>query len=154
MARSSVAGSRSKTQAAAKAQAAVARRAAAFQQRERELRALIEEFHDAVERADTVKAGAEAKAKRVLKDAETKAAALRTKAMADAAGLEEQAREVVRRMLDFGETRDQVSDITGWTSTQVRDAARPATRVPGEDRAAPAPEAPARARAQSRTPAG
>jgi hypothetical protein len=82
--------------AARRAAEAVARRAEAIARRETELLALATEFHVAAESAQKVRAAAQAKAQRILHDAQTKADALREQGEKDAAGFDEQAGAAVR----------------------------------------------------------
>jgi len=102
----------------------VARRKHDIQRREKELLALVTEFHIADGQAEAVRTDAEAKAARLVRDAEAKAAAVREKAGTDAAKLEEEAAAVVRRMIAFGEPREAVVQLTGWSATRVREAQR------------------------------
>lgn len=118
------AGGTGRSAAARKAAEAVARRAAEFQKREKELLALATEFHVAVDKAEKVRADSEAKAARLVQDADAKAAVLREKAGADAAGFDEQALAAVRRMIEFGESRDAIMQITGWPAARIREAQR------------------------------
>ena len=110
--------------AARRAAEAVARRAEAIARRESQLLAITTEFHLAAERAENVRAGAQAKAQRILRDAQAKADALREQAEKDAAGFDEQAGAAVRKMLAFGESREAVADLTGWAPAKVREAQR------------------------------
>lgn len=89
------------------------------------------DFHVAAERAEKVRADAVAKAQRILGDAQTKADALLERAEKDASGFDEQAAVAVRRMLAFGESRQAVADLTGWTLARVREAQREAA-APGQ----------------------
>jgi hypothetical protein len=93
------AGGSGRSAAARKAAEAMALRAREFQQREKDLLVLTHEFHTSVEKAEKVRADAEAKAARLLQDAEARAAGLRTKAAENAAGFDEQAADAVRRCL-------------------------------------------------------
>jgi cell division septum initiation protein DivIVA len=110
--------------AARRAAEVVARRAEEFAQREKQLLAIVTDFHAATERAEKVRAGAETKAARILGDAEAKAQALREKANADAAGAEEQAEAAVRRMLEFGESRESITALTSWPAARIREIQR------------------------------
>jgi hypothetical protein len=85
--------------AARRAAEAVARRAEANARREAGLLALTTEFHVAAERAEKVRAAAQAKAQRILHDAQTKADVLREQAEKDAAGFDERAGAAVRECL-------------------------------------------------------
>ena len=110
--------------AARRAAEAVARRAEEFAQREKQLLAIVTDFHTATEHAEKVRADAETKAARILGDAEAKAQALREKANADAAGADEKAEAAVRRMLEFGESRESVTALTSWPAARIREIQR------------------------------
>lgn len=110
--------------AARRAAEAVARRAESIARRESQLLALATDFHLAAERAEKARAGAQAKAQRILDDAQAKADALREQAEKDAAHFDEQAGAAVRRMLALGESREAVADLTGWAPAKVREAQR------------------------------
>lgn len=101
--------------AARRAADAVARRAEEFARREKRLLEIVTEFHTAAERAERVRSDAAAKAERLVEEAEKKAAVF-----------DERAAGAVGRMLEFGESRDSVAELTGWTPVQVRDAQRAA----------------------------
>jgi cell division septum initiation protein DivIVA len=110
--------------AARRAAEAVAQRADEFARREKQLLAMVTNFHAATEHAEKIRADAEAKAARLLKDAEAKAQALRDKANADAASADEEAAEAVRRMLEFGESRESITTLTSWPAARIREIQR------------------------------
>lgn len=102
----------------------MARRADEFARREKELLAIVTDFHVATEHAEKVRADAEEKAARLLKDAGAKADALREKANAEAAGAEEKAVAAVRRMVEFGESRESITALTSWPAARIREIQR------------------------------
>lgn len=113
-------GTVSRAAAQRKADALVARRAARFEQRERELRGLLADYHFATDQAATVRSTAQSRAARILADAEAKAAQVRERAEKDAAGFEQDAHAAVRAMLEFGEPYQSVAELTGLSAAHVR----------------------------------
>jgi hypothetical protein len=109
----------------------MARRAAAFREREGALRQVLADYFAARERADRVRADAEAAVQRVQRDAGARIAAVRERAQWEAAGFEDAARVAVARMLALGEPRRAVAEATGLSAAQVR-AAGGAAGVNGE----------------------
>ncbi len=109
-----------RTAAERKAAALVARRAAQIEQRERALRGLITQFYPATGQAAKTRAAADERAARLIADAEARAAALRERAEKDAAESEQEARTAVRAMLELGESRTAVAQLTESTVAQVR----------------------------------
>ena len=108
--------------AARRADEVIARRAAAFREREEALRRVLADYFAARERADRVRADAEAAAGRVQRDADARIAAVRERAQHEAAGFEDAARVAVARMLALGESRRAVAEATGLSAVQVRAA--------------------------------
>lgn len=124
-------GAASRTAAQRKADALVARRAARFAQRERGLRDLIADYHHAADQAAKVRSAAEARAARILADAEARAADVRDRAEKDAAGFEQTAHAAVRAMVEFGESRDAIAELTGLSAAQVRQLHRAPNQFQG-----------------------
>jgi hypothetical protein len=89
-------GAASRSAAQRKADALVARRAARFAQRERDLRDVIADYHHAADQAAKVRSAAAARAARILADAEARAADVRERGEKDAAGFEQTAHAAVR----------------------------------------------------------
>jgi hypothetical protein len=112
-----------------KAELAAARRAVAFREREKRVREMLTDYFHSADRAEKVRADAEAKAARIRRDADAKIARVREQAEAATAGLEEQARAALRRMLEAGESREAVAEATGLSLAQVRDAQRTASET-------------------------
>jgi hypothetical protein len=103
----------------------MAERADAFTRHDKELREIVASFHASVERGANAVADAEAKAAKLVKDAETRAIALRAKGVKDAAGHDDEAADAVRRMLELGESREAVMALTDWSAERVRESQRP-----------------------------
>jgi len=74
----------------------VARRAARFEQRERELHGLVADYHFFADQAAKIRSDAQARAARILADAEAKAADMRERADKDATEFEQSAHATVR----------------------------------------------------------
>jgi hypothetical protein len=119
----------SRAAAERRADALLSQRAERFEQRERELRGLITNYHHATEQAAKLRADADARAARILANAEAKAAALRERANKDAAGREQAAATAVRAMLELGESFGTVQELTGLPGARVRQLGR-ATAAP------------------------
>jgi len=109
----------------------MARRAEQFAHRERELHSLIAEYHHATDQATKIRSDAQSQAARILADAEAKAADVRERADKDAAGFEQSAHAAVRAMLEFGETRQAVAELTGISAAQVRQLQHGLGQPPG-----------------------
>jgi hypothetical protein len=114
------------------ADALLSRRAEHFEQRERELRGLVADFHHAAQQAAKVRSDLEARARRVLADAEAKAGALRERAENEAAEFDAKAHAAVRAMLDFGESRQAVAELTGLSAAKVRQLQRDPASLQGK----------------------
>ena len=123
-------GAVSRTVAQRKADALTARRAARFEQRERELHGLVADYHHAADQAAKVRSDAQTRATRILADAEAKAADLRERADKDAAEFEQAAHAAVRAMLDFGESPQSLVELTGLPAAQIRRLQPSPTRPP------------------------
>ena len=82
-----------------KADAVIARRAAEIQQHKSALRDLIVEYFRAQDRADAVRADAEAIVVRLRRDTDARAAQVQQRAEREAAGSEQQAHAAVRQRL-------------------------------------------------------
>ena len=102
----------------------MAERADAFTRHDKELREVVTAFHASVERGVNAVADAEAKAAKMVKDAEARAVALRAEGVRDAAGHDDQAAAAVRRMLELGESREAVMALTDWSAERVRESQR------------------------------
>lgn len=116
----------------------IARRAASFREREEALRQALTDYFGARERADRVRADAEAAVQRVQRDADARIAAVRERAQREAVGFEDVAWAAVARMLALGESRRAVAEATGLSAVQVRAAggANGARPQPGADASA------------------
>jgi hypothetical protein len=126
-------GAASRTAAVRAAQQAAAARLAALHQHEESLEQLLADFYqaraqsqeiraDAEVRASRLRETAEAKAARLRHDAETAVAELTKNAEQDAASYDEQATDAVRAMLQLGETRTAIAEITGLSTAAIRAA--------------------------------
>lgn len=106
------------------AEAALARRAKAFKEREAGLRSTLLEYYHMRDRAERARDDGRAKAERIRKEADARIAAILEQAQTTAEGFDRQADSVVARLLAAGESRAQVADLTGLSASQVRDTQR------------------------------
>lgn len=97
----------------------LSRRAERFEQRERELRGLIADFHQATDRAARIRSGAEAKA-----------SALRERAQKEASEFDAAAHAAVRAMVEFGESKQSIEELTGLPAAEVRRLAKRGSAPP------------------------
>jgi cell division septum initiation protein DivIVA len=112
-----------------------ARRAEAVHEREREITGLLTDYFEAKARSEKIRTAAQAHAGRLIESAEHKADKLTADAHAASEQLTEQAEKdaadfdaqvgiAVRRLLELGETKASVAEMTGLSQAVVRAVAR------------------------------
>ena len=110
----------SRADAARTADDLLARRAAQFREREKELHRLVTDYHHAAAQARKIHTDAQTHATKITTDAEARIAVLRERADKNASVFEDAAHAAVRAIVQFGETRPMVASLTRLTATQIR----------------------------------
>ena len=113
-------GASSRTDAARTADEHLAKRAAQMRERERELRRLVTDYHYAAGQVRKIHADARVRTAKIETDAQARVTATRERADEEASRYEETARNALRAMLDLGEARETVAELTGLSTTQIR----------------------------------
>jgi hypothetical protein len=115
----------------------LARRAAQLREREQELRRLVTDYHHATAQAAKIHENANTHAAKITADAQARTAAVHERADKEASTFEDEARTALRAILDLGETRESVADLTGLSTAQVRAVKHAAPTVSARQRAVP-----------------
>lgn len=108
----------------------LAHRTAPIREHEDALRDVLTDYFPTRERANAVRANAEAAVARLRRDAEAQAAQIQQHSERDVAEYGEQAQSVVRRTLELGESRQAIAAATGPPVERVRAAGRPKRSSP------------------------